>query len=116
MILIIDDIEADLFLMQTVLERAGFEVKTVSDGAEALRMFKENKYDLIITDVIMEFSGINLVEEIRKQDKNLPIIAVTGSLLAAASLLERTMVSETLVKPFDNNKLVETVKTLLTKV
>ncbi len=112
-ILMIDDDDSAIYLMKTVLEKEGFVIFEALEGDQGLQVFESNHIDLVITDVIMEFSGINLIAEIRKVRPSIPIIVVTGSLLAAATLQEQNLVAATLVKPFDNDTLVQTVKGLL---
>lgn len=49
------------------------------NGAEALELYKENTFDLVITDINMpEMNGIELTSNIRKDNEDIPIIVFTG--------------------------------------
>lgn len=75
-----DSITSRLFL-KNVLESAGYKIKTTVDGKEAFTALKQNKYDLLISDVEMpRMNGFELTESVRK-DKTLadiPVILVTS--------------------------------------
>lgn len=61
------------------LKIKGFDVDSASDGKEALNKYRSNKYDLLVLDVMMpEMDGFTLAEEIRKQDKETPLIFLTA--------------------------------------
>lgn len=76
-ILIIDDSELTLHLVQKTLIKAGFEVFTTTNLLEFDKIVKENRPDLIITDIKMpEISGDNICE-VLKRDYNtgdIPIV------------------------------------------
>lgn len=66
-ILIIDDSELTLHLVDKTLSKAGFQVATASNLVEFDRILKENRPDLIITDIKMpEISGDNICEVLKK--------------------------------------------------
>ncbi len=49
------------------------------DGADGLEKFKENKVDLILTDISMpNMNGFEMIEEIRKSDKDIPIVILSA--------------------------------------
>ena len=61
-----------------------FDVIEASDGAEALDMMGEEKLDLIITDIRMpQMDGIQLLEALRAQYPDLPVLATSGYMDAA---------------------------------
>ena len=61
------------------LKRSGYDFTGVTDPQEAIRMLKEEHYDLMMLDFIMTpFHGDQVVEEIRKFDKELYILLLTG--------------------------------------
>jgi DNA-binding NtrC family response regulator len=112
-ILIIDDDESIRELLIKILEKRDHEVIEAANGDIGLKIFNENKIDLVITDVIMEYSGINVIKEVNEKNKDIPIIAITGSLLSAAILQEDFSVAQTLVKPFNKETLLNTVDQVL---
>lgn len=61
------------------LKRKGFSVETAENGLEAIKQISTMKYDLYILDVMMpKLSGWDVAEEIRKTDKNTPILFLTA--------------------------------------
>jgi two-component system chemotaxis response regulator CheY len=80
-----------------------------ADGAEAVALFKPGAFDLVLTDWNMPGkSGLEVVQEIRAQDANVPIIMVTteaekGRVMQAI----QAGVSDYLVKPFTADTLRE---------
>jgi CheY-like chemotaxis protein len=117
-VLVIDD---DVAVRQTIallLEDVGIEVVQAADGKEGLRAFQRSRPDLIVTDIIMpEKEGIQTIIDIRKSDRYLPIIAISGGgrvgntdFLEIASRLGATT---TLPKPFDPEVLVGLVHRLV---
>lgn len=73
-------------MLSQLLEGAGYEVETVSTGAEAVEAFSSaHTYDLLIMDVFMpEMNGYEAAQKIRLMEKesnkpNIPIIAFTSS-------------------------------------
>jgi two-component system chemotaxis sensor kinase CheA len=80
-ILIADDSITTRTLEQSVLEAAGYEVTTASDGQDAWRKLHERGADLLISDVEMpRMDGITLCENVRgsKNFHALPVILMTG--------------------------------------
>ena len=77
-ILIADDEEALVRAVSYALEREGYEVESVSDGAEALARARSGIHDLAILDVMMPgSSGLAVCREIRAESA-LPIILLTA--------------------------------------
>lgn len=79
-------IEDDAFFSKLCvrdLEDNGFYVDLAKDGEEGLRKFKENKYDLIISDIIMpRVSGLDVLKRIREEKDpalaKIPVILLTN--------------------------------------
>jgi len=117
-ILIIDD-EVDIITMlKRLFERKGFNVLTASDGVQGIEVFKENKIDLVITDIIMpEKEGVEVIFELQRDNPNCKIIAVSGGgYLNPQDYLSTAReigVSATFSKPFDTQQLVAKVQELL---
>ena len=56
------------------------KVYIAEDGKKALELFKNNSFDVILTDDKMpKMSGIELIKEIKKLDNKIPIILVSGA-------------------------------------
>ncbi|MBI4953215.1 MAG: response regulator [Myxococcales bacterium] len=78
-ILIVDDDRAICDYMQTLLERDGFQVTTLSDPTAAVAELKKGEYHLVILDVMMpKRDGIEVLREIRKVDKDIAVVIFTG--------------------------------------
>lgn len=80
-ILIIDDDLSVLSLFEQFLTSAGYSVALATDGREGLRQMKQQKPDLIITDIMMpEMDGLELLMEIKKHHQEIPVIAISGGM------------------------------------
>lgn len=83
-ILLVDDSEYNKFVIESYLAETGMEIVYTDNGNEALSLFAENKYDLVLTDIQMpDMDGYKLAEEIRGLEKSTgmkrtPIIAITA--------------------------------------
>ena len=78
-ILVVDDEELVRNLVVTFLSKLGHSCLTAIDGVDALDKMKENKIDVVITDIKMpNMDGITLTSEILTQYPNLPIMVMTA--------------------------------------
>ena len=86
-ILLVDDIELNRMLAETILEESGFSVETVADGCDAVEAFIKHPpgyYDLVLMDIQMPvMNGYEATRAIRALDrpdaKVLPIIALSAN-------------------------------------
>jgi CheY-like chemotaxis protein len=78
-VLVVDDEEEVRKLLVTFLSQQGHQCLQAMDGADALDKVIRNRFDAIITDVIMpKMNGIALTKELLKRYPKLPIMAMTG--------------------------------------
>jgi CheY-like chemotaxis protein len=78
-ILLVDDNQAGLAARKSVLEEFGYKVTTAVSGHEGLECFSRETFDLVITDYKMpRMNGIELIERVRKQNKEIPVILISG--------------------------------------
>src|SRR4030095_4492574 len=120
-ILVIDDDELFREFVQTALVQAGFEVIPAGDGDEGLRKFTETPVDLVVCDVLMSHKdGLERIRAIRSISARLPIITMTGGVLAdtedGLDDLRMSMAfraTRTIGKPFRANKLLKLVRECL---
>lgn len=74
-VLIVDDEEGIRMLYSMELEDEGYEVITLPDGKDVLKTVEEQRPDVIVLDIKMkEYSGLDLLQEIRKKYQDLPVI------------------------------------------
>lgn len=118
-ILVIDDDDVVRHTIARVLERAGYTASHASNGVQGLQRFGEAAYDLVITDLYMpEMEGMETIQAIRHANTAVPILAMSGGYGGdkAGPLGDATLfgANATLEKPFENDRLVELVRSLLT--
>jgi len=78
-ILVIDDEDFILQLAKDILTKTNYEVKTISDGNEGIRLLENGKFDLLLTDIRMpDISGLDVIKHVRTANKEIPIIIITG--------------------------------------
>ncbi len=102
-VLLVDDEEDIVEVIRDRLEAYGFLVTTARTGLEALKILSAEKFDGIFLDVKMpEMGGIEALEEIRKTDKQIPVIIITASSTREAAI-EATAkgANEYILKPFE---------------
>jgi two-component system, chemotaxis family, chemotaxis protein CheY len=79
-IITVDDASTMRRLVSFTLKGAGHNVLEAADGVEALKVVKENRVDLVLTDLNMpNMDGIELTRQLRAQDsyKSTPILLLT---------------------------------------
>jgi len=112
-ILIAEDNTANQFFMKVIMEKLGLSFAFANDGVEAISMFKEGDYDLILMDENMpNMNGTEAVQNILKIEKennltHIPIISLTANAIKGdrEKFLEAGM-DEYLSKPIVLNDLV----------
>jgi CheY-like chemotaxis protein len=117
-ILVVDDEEGVRQWLDKVLEQAGYAVVTAADGAEALRLCREQPADLVIIDLFMpEKEGLETIKELRQMRQDQKVIAISGGgrlvegdYLALARNLGAT---RTLSKPFSAEEILHAIAELL---
>lgn len=117
-ILVIDD---DVMVRNTIakiLRHGGYDVILAEDGAKGLVQFHRERPDLVITDIIMpEQEGIQTILELRREDPNTKIIAVSGGGRIANRDFLRMAKSlgavDTIAKPFLPKDLITRVQNCL---
>lgn len=80
LILVIDDDRDMLEAIKIMLETAGFEVGTATDGKQGLLKAEELKPDLIIVDMMMETvdAGVKVAEKIQEMGAKIPIFLLSS--------------------------------------
>ncbi|MEL0642320.1 MHYT domain-containing protein [Pseudoalteromonas aliena] len=119
-VLVVDDIEQNTELLSILLSRDHHEVATTSNGLEAIKIFKEQDFDVILMDIHMpECDGIQATHRIReienqRQLKYTPIIALTASVLQQDKLTaKKAGMNGFTNKPVDINQLNQEIAQVL---
>lgn len=113
-ILVVDDEKTLVKGMKFNLENEGYQVECAYDGAAALALAREGRFDLIILDVMMpEMDGIEACMKIR-EFSNVPIIMLTAKSEDADKLMGfESGADDYLTKPFNILELKARVRALL---
>jgi len=62
-----------------ILESEGYETTAARNGAEGLKIFRQDKFDLVLLDLMMpEMNGYDVCREIRKRDAQIPVLILTA--------------------------------------
>ncbi len=118
-ILVIEDDVDIRRLYRRILEQDGHQVAEASDGDVGLRLYREHRHELIITDIIMpQKEGIETIMELRREFPQVRIIAMSGGGEATSSqtclhLAKRLGAATTLSKPFSRQELLDAVREAL---
>jgi len=115
-ILVVDDELHIRMLYQEELENSGYQVVT-SDGSEPiLPILDQENPDLVVLDIKLgqDKSGLDLLQEIRSRDQNLPVILCTAY-DSFQHDLKSIAADYYVVKSVDLTELLEKVKTILGK-
>lgn len=113
-ILVIDDDQSIRRTLAIALGNAGYQVLEAPDGAEAMRLWREQGADLIITDLHMpDKNGLEVIVELRAFSRSTPIIAISDGgktmqfgLLGDAKLLGAV---RSVAKPFRLEEMLNAV-------
>ncbi len=117
-VLIVDDAAFVREVLTQILQKHGFEVVgEAQNGTEAVEMAASLKPDLILMDIVMPVkSGIQATEEILKLNPKMPIIACSTE--GSEAMISRAIGAgcvDFVVKPFQIDNLIATIKSALKK-
>ncbi len=104
------------------LKKLNCEITPVSNGKEALEIFKNNKYDLILMDLMLpEMNGYDITVEIRKFEKQNDVQKTVIIIALTANTYENDKercisigMNEYISKPFSAQQLIETIQKYIT--
>ncbi|MDL2211445.1 response regulator [Erysipelotrichaceae bacterium OttesenSCG-928-M19] len=116
-ILVIEDEQAINDLIKEMLKAEGYQVDSAYDGLQGMFLFKENKYDLIICDIMMpHMDGYEVVKKIREEDKYINIIMLSALDQEYDELKGFDLgVDDYIAKPFSSRLLIKRVNALFNK-
>lgn len=110
-VLVVDDEKSIRVTLCQFLNNGGFEADSAGDADTAYSMLWENDYDVVITDIIMpKSSGIDLLANIRKTNKEIQVIIMTGEpSVDTAIKAVQSGANDYLTKPINKDTLIKTV-------
>jgi two-component system aerobic respiration control sensor histidine kinase ArcB len=84
-VLLVEDIELNVIVARSVLEKLGNSVDVAMTGKAALEMFKPGEYDLVLLDIqLPDMTGLDISRELTRQyaaDELPPLVALTANVL-----------------------------------
>ncbi|MGQ9605567.1 MAG: sigma-54-dependent transcriptional regulator [Thermogutta sp.] len=106
-VLIIDNDRAHAETVAEVLERAGYQCTTATSGPEGARLIRENEFDVIITDLVMnEIDGLRILSLAKQEQPDSEVILITGhGTIPSAVTAMREGAFNYLLKPLDLGQL-----------
>lgn len=113
-ILVVDDEEIIRVLLTEILTEDGYLVTTAKDGLEGVERLKQDRYDLIISDMVMPgMNGIEVLQEAFKVDPEYAVVMITGyPSVETAIKLVNLGAADYITKPFN----VDLIKVTVAKV
>ena len=112
-VLVIDDEEIMREILQTLLEREGYQVSLAASGEAGLALARsQGPVDVAIVDVMMPgIDGIETLDELRKLDEDLPVVLITAfaSVENAIAAMKRGAF-DYVTKPFKNDEVLVVVR------
>lgn len=116
-ILAIDDDKFFRKLYEGIMLSEGFTINTSENGKNGIDLLKEQSFDVVIVDMIIpDWDGIKTIEEIRKVFPKQNIIMVTDAAdLETAVEAMKSGANEYILKPFNNEQLVNTINRLINR-
>jgi adenylate cyclase len=115
-ILVVDDVGANVRLLEAVLAGHGYEVVTANDGLAALEVVASARPDLVLLDVMMPgLDGYAVCRRLRGGDDTavLPVIMVTSSSSEEKTRAIAAGADDFIPKPFDHDELLTRVRSLI---
>ena len=118
-ILVAEDNPVNALVVSRTLERRGYEVTTAVNGVEALRLFRDEDFDLVLMDLQMpEMDGYDATAAIRGDEagstRHIPIVALTAHAMPGEDRRCREAgMDGYLSKPIDVERLLSTIEKLI---
>ena len=112
-VLVAEDNNINQMIIEELLSSVGIEVTLADNGIKALEALRDNKFDIVLMDIMMpEMDGLTTTAQIRADGRfgDLPILAMTAN--AGAEHLEESMnagMNDYLTKPVDTKQLYKTL-------
>src|SRR5688572_14438952 len=105
-------------ILELILSEEDFQVSTASSGEQALKMVRQERFDLVLTDLKMSgMDGIQLLNQLIHYDSSIIVILMTahGSIDSAKEAIKLGAL-DYLEKPLEKDKLLEIVRNALERL
>lgn len=112
-VLLVDDSQFFRNMLTPLLTMSGYDVTTVNDGAEALAICQDEKFDVVVSDIEMPgMNGFEFAEKLRSQDKwkTVPMVALSAHSSAADMARGRDVGFDDYVPKYDREALLHTLQ------
>jgi len=112
-ILLVDDNAVVRDMLVDLVGSLGYSADAAGDGAEALALFDQGQYDVVLTDLLMPgMSGWEVLAALRQREPRIPVIIITGTPVIGDARAEQPGVA-VLRKPVDVMALATMIKGML---
>ncbi len=111
-ILIVEDSKDVNILLSQFIREAGYSTKSLYNGLEVIKEIKENRYDIILLDIMLPYkSGDEILKEIRKFS-DIPVIVISGKDIVGIKVdILRIGADDYITKPFDIDEVIARIET-----
>lgn len=109
-ILLVEDIELNVMVAKALLEKLGQTVEVAMTGKEALRMARENQYDLILLDIqLPDMTGFNVANVLHDEGlvEQTPIVALTANVIKTRQEYLNNGMDDIIAKPIKKSRVIE---------
>ena|SRR5438270_11883913 len=118
-VLVVDDDPVILRLLEVNFQLEGIEVTTANDGEEGLARVRRNRYDVVISDIMMpRVNGLEFLGALRANPRTARLPVILLSAKAQAADVQRGLelgADDYVTKPFDPLELIQRVYRVLAK-
>jgi two-component system response regulator PilR (NtrC family) len=106
-ILIVDDEKSMRDFLKIMLAKDGYDVKSFSRGEAAIKHFKENAVDLVISDIKMPgMDGVELLKELKNINEDIPVLMITAYASVDTAIdAMKSGAYDYFTKPFNNEEI-----------
>jgi len=114
-ILLVEDEENLRSTIVLNLELEGYDVQFAVNGKEALQMFRSNRFDIVVLDIMLpEINGLDVCREIRKESRNVFILFLSARSMGSERIEGlKAGADDYLSKPFNLEELLLRIEILL---